>query len=722
MSWWQQGAGGFLGKATEFAEKAKAAASSAADVVSTAAAQAAEQAQASDFLEKARTAATTAADAVSKAAEQAQAEASRVQALAEAELRRNFLEGDCQVFEVRPELIVIEFPSEDKITDLSARLNRDHAQRMLIYNMSERKYDASCFNGEVVDVAFRGLPAPPLMLLMELCLSAHHWLASDAQNVLVVHCFMGFSRSAVFLSCFLAFRGLHAHPVDALHEVCKSLRIDDAHTVLPSQRRYLTYFQQCNQGMTPSLSRLRFLRASLNGIPRLESEGPVAMFPYIEVWNQGELVYSSFTGRPQAEGEGDRPTAVGADEPSVQFQLPSSVIITGDVLVRLRHVRQDGSRETACRLAFNTAFVPEGLQLAKHELDGAADDARFPEESFLDLAFEPVADEGGSDSSAAPPVFQKAFEVSKRLRQEEEKRREEERRRLEEEQRRLERERARVEASVKGPDEGDELEETLRRAAAGVSGIASENRKGGGGSADGDAAALRAALAEAAADDKKASAAAAAADAPDSPASAGKPAPGAAAAGDQGAKLVEDLVKDSNNDIDALFSEFDAALATVGTAAPAAAEVDAAAPPAPAASEASAPEAPEPAAASAAVTPTAPAAAETSAAAGTSAAPAPAEASAASTKPAAPAATTAGYPTSAAAAAPVAPTAPVAPAAPAAADPVDPAPAKPAAADAPAAAAKSASTAGGSGDGAGKKDDIFADMDAFLAELEVPSK
>ncbi|CAK0908395.1 unnamed protein product, partial [Prorocentrum cordatum] len=162
---------------------------------------------ATDIMEKAKAAAQDVADAASKAAE-----------TAKAEYQRTFVDLDCQIYSVRPELRVTEFPSDDKIDRLSTRLNKDFAHRMLILNMSEKKYAVGKFSGEVIDVAFRGLPAPPMDLFMELCLSAHNWLASDPGNILVVHCFEGFSRSIVFMSCFLAFRGLSHHPVDALHE------------------------------------------------------------------------------------------------------------------------------------------------------------------------------------------------------------------------------------------------------------------------------------------------------------------------------------------------------------------------------------------------------------------------------------------------------------------------------------------------------------------------
>lgn len=567
---------GYLAKASEFADKAKAAASEAATKAAEQAAvaaeevkkasakaaeqaqKAAEQAQASDFMaqaqkaaEQAKAAASNAADSISKTIE-----------ATEDDMRRFLAEQDCRIFVVRPELIVMEFPGEEKIGRLSAKLNADYDQRMLIYNMSEKRYDTTQFRGEVVDVAFRGLPAPPLAMLMELCLSAHQWLSSEPEKVLVVHCFLGFSRSAVFLSCFLAFRGLYPHPVDALHHVCQRLGIDDT-AVLPSQRRYLTYFQQCQQGFVPSSSKLRLRRVTMSGVPKMEEEGSIACRPYVEVWNQGMLVHASWSGSGEAP---DPPLAVEVGEASVSFDIPEEVVVSGDILMRVRHVGEGAARATACRLAFNTAFVQGKLQIAKRELDGACDDERFPDDAFVELDFESADEEGVS--SEAPPVFQKARELSKRLCEEEHRRSEEERRRLE---RQRERELEKQREAGLAQDEGDDLEETLRRAAERPA-PSGERRRSAQAEAT-DAEELKKALAAAAAEDEATAAAPANASVvAQAPAVTKAHGDGGDTTADSAAKAVSDLAAEADNDIDALFNDFDAALASVGSDAKASAK------------------------------------------------------------------------------------------------------------------------------------------------------
>eukprot|EP00933_Yihiella_yeosuensis_P009881 TRINITY_DN11606_c0_g1_i3.p1 TRINITY_DN11606_c0_g1~~TRINITY_DN11606_c0_g1_i3.p1 ORF type:complete len:611 (+),score=181.34 TRINITY_DN11606_c0_g1_i3:182-2014(+) len=537
--------------------------------------EAAAAAQSGDLLEKAKEAAKKAADEAQKLSETVQAE-----------YRRTFEGLDCQIFKIRPDLILMEYPSQETIERLAKRLNNDYAQRMLIFNMSEKSYDTTRFTGEVVDVNFRGLPAPPIELFMELCLSGSQWLAADSNNVLIVHCFSGYTRSVAFLSCFMAFRGLCSNPSEALKEVCDHMPFDSVANVLPSQHRYMTYFQQCQQGLTPVNKRLRLSKAMLNAVPCFEKEGNVAFRPFLEVWCQGELVFTTFSSGSssagQSSGQDVWPASYSKTDPCVVFQLPSDLFVAGDVLVRVRHVYQDGTKDTALRLAFHTGFAPAGLQLSKKQLDGACDDSRFNDEFCVDLMFEeaPKGDDDAADdkegSEASAAIFAKAREVSAKLREEEEQRRKRE-------------EAAAPAAASRGGDDDDveALEATLMRAggASSSSAPAAGSKAKISSASTADAEELRKALAAASADDVKAATASSKAATSGSSAAAEtekggqdseekasfapppRDATAKASAGNapkgSGAASADTKSKTAGlDDIDSLFSEFDAAMSS----------------------------------------------------------------------------------------------------------------------------------------------------------------
>jgi hypothetical protein len=227
-----------------------------------------------------------------------------------------------------------------------------------------------------------------------------------------------------------------------------------------------------------------------------------------------------------------------------------------------------GDRDTALRLTFHTGFVSEGLQIAKRELDTACDDPRFPEDFFMDLIFEvAVTPEKSYDAVQAMAVFEKARELSQRLQHEERLRQEAEAK-------------AAAEATAAAGPESDEvlrLEETLRAAPT----FTAEDA----GAVPDNPADLRSALAAAAAEDAGTATAASAPSTETQPsaplsATAGgssaaetapalEPRPTAApvsmsSADPKVSKTAQDVVKDSQFEIDQLFSDFDAALDSVG--------------------------------------------------------------------------------------------------------------------------------------------------------------
>ncbi|CEM36154.1 unnamed protein product [Vitrella brassicaformis CCMP3155] len=339
-------------------------------------------------------------------------------------------------------IIAIPFPSHELLPDLAEVLNANHGSNYLVLNMSERTYDASRFNGQIVDVQFRGMPSPPLDLLLKLCVSSSQWLLSDAQNVIVVHCYHGFSRTAVFIASFLSWIGLCKNPHVALQKVCEVLGLTSTpspRVVLPSQWRYLHYFARLQRGEMPEHASLMLRRILINGIPVLSPPivvhdslvpaAAVAFRPFYEVWQAGELIYSSLPEAPTAaapppadaqpqpsNGQPDEHTADGqqiaseamaalsdhreaalpgyaVEDGTVRFEC--SLKVTGDVLLRVRHQADDGTKCSAFRAAFHTAFVPNDtlcLKLGLSELDGAAGDVRFPADFFVDLMFEPSTD------------------------------------------------------------------------------------------------------------------------------------------------------------------------------------------------------------------------------------------------------------------------------------------------------------------------------------------
>ena len=109
--------------------------------------------------------------------------------------------------------------------------------------------------------------------------------------------------------------------------------------------------------------------------------------PYIQLFKAGQLI---LTTAPTVKAVGgatdDLPFCLSSDG-SVTFVVES--IIQGDILIRCRHLSQQGQRVSMFRAAFHTGYTPpKVMRLTKAQLDGACTDKRFGEDFFVDLVFE----------------------------------------------------------------------------------------------------------------------------------------------------------------------------------------------------------------------------------------------------------------------------------------------------------------------------------------------
>ena len=79
--------------------------------------------------------------------------------------------------------IWMDFPTPERVATLSDELHRRHADCFMVWNLSGACYDEVAFGGRVVSLRFSGHLCPPLLMLVEACLSIQAWLSADAANV-----------------------------------------------------------------------------------------------------------------------------------------------------------------------------------------------------------------------------------------------------------------------------------------------------------------------------------------------------------------------------------------------------------------------------------------------------------------------------------------------------------------------------------------------------------
>ncbi|KAL6966002.1 Phosphatidylinositol 3,4,5-trisphosphate 3-phosphatase and protein-tyrosine-phosphatase pten2a, partial [Sarracenia purpurea var. burkii] len=120
-----------------------------------------------------------------------------------------------------------------------------HKGKYKVYNLcSERLYDASLFEGKVASFPFDDHNCPPIQLIISFCQSAYSWLKEDIENVVVVHCKAGMARTGLMISSLLLYLKFFPTAEESIDYYNQKRCIDGKGLVLPSQIRYVKYFER----------------------------------------------------------------------------------------------------------------------------------------------------------------------------------------------------------------------------------------------------------------------------------------------------------------------------------------------------------------------------------------------------------------------------------------------------------------------------------------------
>ncbi|CAH0483103.1 unnamed protein product [Peronospora belbahrii] len=340
-------------------------------------------------------------------------------------------------------LIAMGFPSmnlgttrtylKDNPIDLVAMyLNGKHHGHYMIWNLSEETYEYTYFENQVLEFNFPGYPAPPLGLVFKICSSIENWLQADEKNLAAIHCLTGKGRTGTVIACYLVWVGQFSNAMESLEYIAEKRKTSVEKLTIPSQRRYIQYFNNVMGGVKPRSSPLLLRRVIINTIPvfgerrvleqakdtstdnRLKTGGEEGedqtllaavdaeeektnddemvetikegCCPYLQIFKGGKLVFTT-TWRDMEDGQGIQWASTG--DGSVSFNV--NCMLQGDILIRCRHLTDAGERISMFRGAFHTGYIPQGiLRLTKAQLDGACNDPRFNQDFFVDLIFADV--------------------------------------------------------------------------------------------------------------------------------------------------------------------------------------------------------------------------------------------------------------------------------------------------------------------------------------------
>ncbi|KAL3538852.1 hypothetical protein ACH5RR_002218 [Cinchona calisaya] len=176
--------------------------------------------------------------------------------------KRRYQEGgfDLDMTYITENIIAMGFPAGDMSSGLFGYVEgfyRNHMEEVIkffetyhkdkykVYNLcSERLYDASLFEGKVASFPFDDHNCPPVQLIISFCQSAYSWLKEDIENVVVVHCKAGMARTGLMISSLLLYLKFFPTAEESIDYYNQKRCFDGKALVLPSQIRYVKYFER----------------------------------------------------------------------------------------------------------------------------------------------------------------------------------------------------------------------------------------------------------------------------------------------------------------------------------------------------------------------------------------------------------------------------------------------------------------------------------------------
>lgn len=261
----------------------------------------------------------------------------------------------------------------------------------MVFNLSERRYDLSKFNPQVLDFGWPQHLAPPLERLCSLCKSLESWLNSDPNHVAVLHSKGDKGRIGVVIAAYMHYVNMSAKnssAEQALDRLTMKRFYDDklSSSMHPSQRRYVQYFAGLLSGSIKLKNRMLYLHhLIIHGVPNFEAKGGCRVF--IKIYQGMQAIYTSSV------------YSVGERARRITMKIEPSLPLKGDILIKCYHKRQrPPGRFPVFRLQFHTCTLDDDPQADKavflrEELDDAIYDSRFPFDGRVELQYSGTANE-----------------------------------------------------------------------------------------------------------------------------------------------------------------------------------------------------------------------------------------------------------------------------------------------------------------------------------------
>ncbi len=236
---------------------------------------------------------------------------------------------------------------------------------MVVNLCSERTYEPVVFEREggiVLHLGFDDHNPPPIELIQPFCETVGSYLQSDPERVVAIHCKAGKGRTGTMIACLLLYLNEFSTADDALRWFGYCRTSNGKGVTIPSQARYVHYFERllvANPLLSTAgadlLQSLRRRTAWLHAIhvhtvPHFDPDGGCDL--YFEVKQRVEPKHRS------ARDYGIVPHHKrGLKNPEIWFELSPPMQLTGDVKL-VFYDKDMASSEKVCCCWLNVGLEP----------------------------------------------------------------------------------------------------------------------------------------------------------------------------------------------------------------------------------------------------------------------------------------------------------------------------------------------------------------------------
>lgn len=290
---------------------------------------------------------------------------------------------DLDLSYITPRIIAMGFPAQgvksawrNHVDDVVRFLELYHKENYLIFNLSEHTYDYSLFHDQVVEFQFPDHHSPHLELLFCVAQSIDSWLESDEEHVAVIHCLAGRGRTGTIIAAYFLYSGLFNDAESALFAFAARRSLKDKGVAVPSQRRYVAYYQRLLHENLDVHHPPRIVLAAIEFFPNVFNQGydVAGRTLQVLVFRPPERSHPIYSKEQSVYSEGGSPN----------FFLCMQVPIVADVLLVFKI---QGAPDF--RFAFHTTFVSDLVYLDAQstELDCGTHNLRYHTPFVMRLHF-----------------------------------------------------------------------------------------------------------------------------------------------------------------------------------------------------------------------------------------------------------------------------------------------------------------------------------------------